>query len=263
MSRKRIHAECNAPSGIKLAFRTFLPHHTHLAVKTIKLTASLMTCAMHAGELVSPSYFDALCARSMVVNETSQERPPLDKMPPEPGPDAGDKERSLHERALLQLNPDVGYDWRRWWGHSALERDWSNLPDPNSFRPEIDPTYPKYTAEGFAPDHRRQTMFANVVIVSYRQNAIVSQIKGVCMLWRSTEPVLPLHRTRTTLPLCKLAVDFFLHRVCSNQKSPQAPCRTKCRTYSGRGISLAVRRRKWRSCRHLTWTIMSVANWPK
>lgn len=127
---------------------------------------------MRGGEIVTPTFFDALHAQTATLP-----RPPDDQMPLDPGPDASDKERQEHEKALLRLNPDVGFDWKRWWGHSQLESDWNRMPKPSLYRPPPDPDFPQYTAEGFSPDARRQNLFENVIVISYReQYGVVSML---------------------------------------------------------------------------------------
>lgn len=72
-----------------------------------------------------------------------------------------------YERELLAIDPDVGSDVPRWWGHSFLEKSWDA-----AWPPEADP---KYFPVGWGTEEpgiwkrnvARQTIFQNLLLVSF------------------------------------------------------------------------------------------------
>ncbi|GAA5919718.1 hypothetical protein JCM1841_000766 [Sporobolomyces salmonicolor] len=163
--------------GIKISFQKALAHHTHYLLKSIVPSSNLCVAAMRCLRIVSPAYFTELLLRGHVPD-----RPPVSELPVHPGPPpplssskeelaAYDKRLLLYEKELLRLEPDVGGDPERWWGHSALEKDWdAALPHENDYPAQKDKRYPGYEAEGWDRKEARKRLFEGVLVVSFRED---------------------------------------------------------------------------------------------
>lgn len=123
--------------GIKVAYGETLDHHTHYIVKKTTPNKLLLTAAARPVHVVSPTWFDALRIASKPPDPPSGPvpEPPA---PRQPGEEAAlyDKRVLKYERELLALDPDVGSDVPRWWGHSLLEKNWEA-----AWPAEADPRY--------------------------------------------------------------------------------------------------------------------------
>ncbi|BGP46491.1 hypothetical protein JCM10450v2_002336 [Rhodotorula kratochvilovae] len=162
---KKEHAVAAKALGIKVAYRDFRAHHTHLLTKLAAPSTSLTLAAMHRARIVAPVWWDALLAAG-----AAPPAPPAGDVPPHPGPEGDDKALAKWEKDLLELERDVGADYARWWGHCVLERDWAAAwPDEAAFVPakwgEQDPR------RWAIPREERATVFEGVLVVSLRGNA--------------------------------------------------------------------------------------------
>ncbi|ORY74292.1 hypothetical protein BCR35DRAFT_306746 [Leucosporidium creatinivorum] len=161
--------------GVKFSFTPPLPHHTHLLTARATPSSSLLLASMSLLPILSPTYFTALhtlCTPPPYPSPSPIGDPPAQT---QEGDDsrALDKKLGAWEKQLLALNPEVGYDWRRWWGHSAVEEDWERRPDE-----EDEKWRPKQPSEGqfgeyrevekWAREEGRKKLFEGVVVVSYR-----------------------------------------------------------------------------------------------
>ncbi|GAA5890585.1 hypothetical protein JCM5296_004305 [Sporobolomyces johnsonii] len=163
--------------GIKISFQKALAHHTHYLLKSIIPSSNLCVAAMQCLRIVSPAYFTELQLRGHVPD-----RPPASELPVHPGPPppsssskeelaAYDKQLSTYEKELLRLEPDVGGDPDRWWGHSALEKNWDAAwPNEDDYPAQKDKRYPGYEAEGWDRKEARKRLFEGVLVVSFRED---------------------------------------------------------------------------------------------
>ncbi|GAA5976317.1 hypothetical protein JCM10908_005456 [Rhodotorula pacifica] len=172
--------------GIKVAYGETLPHHTHYDVKKVTPNKMLLTAAARPVHIVSPTWFEALRIASKPPDRPTAGVPP-EPEPQQPGEDTAtyDKRVQKYERDLLALDPDVGSDASRWWGHSFLEKDWEA-----AWPTETDPKYcpAPWNTEPvgvWKKDERRRTIFRNVLMVSFsgaldadEKYAVIVQLAG-------------------------------------------------------------------------------------
>jgi len=161
-------------TGIKIAYRDFHAHHTHLVVKTAGPNSTVTLAAMHRVPIVAPTFWDDL-----VHAGAPNPFPPVAEIPVRPEPLAADataEDKTAHDRAtvkwerdVLDLERDVGFDTGRWWGHCPLERDWAAAwPGEEAHVPaRWEGQDPKRWA---VPRPERATLFQNVLLVSLRGN---------------------------------------------------------------------------------------------
>ncbi|GAA6055380.1 hypothetical protein JCM3770_001080 [Rhodotorula araucariae] len=165
---KKEHAAVAKALGVKIAYREFRAHHTHLVTKLAAPSTALTLAAMRRAPIVAPAWWDALA--------TAGAAPPFPPgwgpgtVPRPPGPDADDKALARWERELVDRDPDVGADSQRWWGHCLLERDWAAAwPAEDAFVPakwgDQDPR------RWALPRVDRATVFEGILVVSLRGNA--------------------------------------------------------------------------------------------
>ncbi|GAA6034862.1 hypothetical protein JCM8097_009337 [Rhodosporidiobolus ruineniae] len=170
---KKDYLEKGKSLGIKIAFKNYLPHHTHFLNKAAVPTPSLLSAAVHSARVASPTWLNELHERSLTPARPSQ---PLPSPPDHPGPSASkddlasyDKSLSAFEKQLLELNHDVGADWQRWWGHSHLERDWGiAYPREEKYPPEVAPQAPNWDPRRWDRDERRKSVLEGCLFVSFR-----------------------------------------------------------------------------------------------
>ncbi|KAK4699604.1 hypothetical protein P7C70_g6657, partial [Phenoliferia sp. Uapishka_3] len=156
--------------GIKLAYRKFLSHHTHLLTKTLKANYNLFYASMLLRPICSPDYLSQL---SIYV-----------ALPVRPAnfpqiPENGVIDAKL-EKTILELDPSVnpGFDVKRYWQHSVLENDWKKLPrtDSEGMTPASDSARPELDIEKWKPDERRKTLFKGILVVSFRKDSVEEHI---------------------------------------------------------------------------------------
>ncbi|GAA5998793.1 uncharacterized protein JCM10292_007236 [Rhodotorula paludigena] len=167
-AQKKDHAAVAKFLGIKVAYREFRAHHTHWIAKSVSPSASAVLAAMRFTPIVSPAWFaslSALGAPPPFPSEVPGPRPVIEE-----GEDATAYERRVTrwEKDLLELEPDVGADSERHWGHCALELDWDGTW-PAKERDEYLPA----PWEGHEPrlwrrDERRKTLFEGVLVVAFQ-----------------------------------------------------------------------------------------------
>ncbi|GAA5921422.1 hypothetical protein JCM3775_003041 [Rhodotorula graminis] len=180
--KKKQYAAHAKKLGIKIAYRDFRAHHTHLVVKTAAPNATVTLAAMHRAHIVAPTFCDDLFQAG-----APKPFPPADHVPvrPEPlAPDAGADDKAAHDRAVvkwerdvLDLEPDVGFDTGRWWGHCLLEQNWAAAwPGEDAHVPARwdgqDPT------RWAIPRAERATLFQNVLLVNLRGSPEADAIHG-------------------------------------------------------------------------------------
>ncbi|GAA5887291.1 hypothetical protein JCM6882_002478 [Rhodosporidiobolus microsporus] len=163
--------------GVKIAFKTFRPHHTHFLMKSASPTVHLLRAAVAPAHVVSPTFFTELVARSSCPPRPSEPLPAHPGPPPPAGTDkdgmaAYDKSVALWEKNLLALNEDVGADWSRWWGHSFLEKDWESAwPGEGEYPPERAAAAKEWDPRRWAREGKRARLFEGCLFVSFRGNA--------------------------------------------------------------------------------------------
>ncbi|KAL8286856.1 hypothetical protein RQP46_003862 [Phenoliferia psychrophenolica] len=145
--------------GFKLAYKTFLAHHTHLLVKNLGSTSVLLKAAMHLAHVASPAFIDELALRGMPIPYPAG----FPTIPP------GAISVAL-EKTIVGIDPTCGYDVRRFWKHSILEDDWTALPPATSpaVAPEVDRHAPDLTTQVWNPNHKRSTLFKGILLLSFR-----------------------------------------------------------------------------------------------
>lgn len=156
-----------------MSFSSPLPHHTHYLVDKVTPSAPFLQATMSLLHPVLPTFFDTF--HELAKPPAYPDPFPLPE-PPEPpteeqlaaAPKAYEREMNAWERSLLALNPDVGSDWRRWWGHGAMEVSWGRRPREEMFLPGKEAGLSQFEPRGWARDGRRRGMFQGVVVVSYR-----------------------------------------------------------------------------------------------
>lgn len=162
-------------TGVKLSFTPLLAHHTHLLTARAIPTSSLLLASMSLLPILTPTYFTALYT---LLTPPPYPSPPPIADPPQPSssdedPKLSEKRMNAWEKQLLGLNPEVGFDWKRWWGHSAAEEDWERRPDEGDLKWR--PKKPSEVelmrfgeVEKWGKDEERRRLFEGVVVVSYR-----------------------------------------------------------------------------------------------
>ncbi|GAA5901210.1 hypothetical protein JCM8208_002305 [Rhodotorula glutinis] len=180
--KKKQHAAYGKQLGVKIAYRDFRAHHTHLVVKTAAPNTTVTLAAMHRVPIVAPSFWDDL-----VHAGEPNPFPSAGQLPDRPEPLAADataEAKAAHdravvtwERAVLELERDVGFDTARWWGHCLLERDWAAAwPGEDAHVPARwdgqDPT------RWAIPRVERATLFQNVLLVSLRGSPEADAVYG-------------------------------------------------------------------------------------
>lgn len=162
-------------AGIKLAYQTFLPHHTHLIVNRVQPSTDLCTAAMAGAVIASPAFLSDLFTLA-----TPPPRPANLPSPPAPltASESVDPEAikqhtaamAAWEQSLLRIEPDAGYDWKRWWGKCVLERDWTQAPTALEPDGRYQPRSDEYDLALLGPQPARQTMWNGVMVISFRCN---------------------------------------------------------------------------------------------
>ncbi|GAA5983791.1 hypothetical protein JCM11641_005193 [Rhodosporidiobolus odoratus] len=159
--------------GIKLAYKTFLSHHTHFLTRTAIPTHALLRASISCARIASPAFFRALTERG-AAPERPQEPLPAHPGPPPVGASkedqaAYDKTLTGWEKQLLALNADVGGDWERWWGYSWLEKDWEAAwPEEGEFPPEVASQAAEMDPKKWDRDEKRKGLFKGVLVISFR-----------------------------------------------------------------------------------------------
>ncbi|KAI5481714.1 BRCT domain containing protein [Pseudohyphozyma bogoriensis] len=178
------HAAEASSLGIKIAYKIFLPHHTHLIVRKISGTASICIASLLNTPICSQLYLEQIFLKGALFPRPPDAPEYIDlfyKFEPkssakEDVKKAKDKQKGLTavQEQLLSMNSDVGYDWGRYWGHSFLEEDWAEWPDPAEFVPKD--REGDYTESSFQPDERRKGLFEGVLGVSFRSGNDVDSL---------------------------------------------------------------------------------------
>ena len=169
------HLTLRPSPGIKIAYKTFKPAcHTHFLTKGITASTSLHLAAMATAFVASPKWFEAFM-------KAGAPNPFPADMPEAPGPQLEgetDKEyerrHSAWENALLALNPDIGADATRWFGHCVLEEMWAGRPDvlEDQYACEVPVGLEHWTSKGWTRREERRQLFKGILFVSFSQNVV-------------------------------------------------------------------------------------------
>lgn len=148
-------------AGVKVAYRNFLPHHTHLLTKTLGPSFQLLLAAMRCANVCSPAFFEIL----HVVGKLDARSAACPHIPPGTGP----VDAAL-EKAILKVDTKAGYDVRRHWGHAFLEDDWGALKPPTdpAFACDVNPEEPAVDTVAWNRNEQRKSLFKNILFVSFR-----------------------------------------------------------------------------------------------
>ncbi len=74
------------------------------------------------------------------------------------------------EHQMVELDPEVGSDWERWFGRSELERDWSARPREMEEDGRYQPQSDGFLVDSWAPDVRRRTLWRGLMVISFRKS---------------------------------------------------------------------------------------------
>lgn len=203
-------------AGVKVAYGETLPHHTHYLVKRTTPNQPFLTAAVRPLHIVSPTWFNALW---MACKPPDRPNVPIPEVP-EPQQDgeedaAYDKRVQKYERELLAIDPDVGSDVPRWWGHSLLEKSWDG-----SWPPENDPHFFPTSWGTEEPgiwkrDVSRQTIFRNMLLVSFSgSNDAVSKFSSILracpVLLNGVSSLVPRRQDEKNATIVQLGGGHFL-----------------------------------------------------
>jgi hypothetical protein len=176
-SPKMTLSNAYSSSGIKLGCKIFNPSiHTHFITKGLTASTSLQFAAMASAYVASPKWFEAFMASGAPL-------PFPTDMPEAPGAQKEgetdkqfDKRVSMWEMSLLALDPMVGADPSRWFGHCMLEQMWGARPDEmdGKYACEIPAGFKHWTSEGWNKNEARSTLFKGILFISFSQ--VVSSI---------------------------------------------------------------------------------------
>ncbi|GAA5860031.1 hypothetical protein JCM8547_003065 [Rhodosporidiobolus lusitaniae] len=171
-ANKKNYLEIAKSLGFKIAIKEFHSHHTHYVAKTGIPSALVLKAAMCTAHVVSPAFFTAFADAGRALDRPSE---PIDSPPVAPSAGASKEDQAAYDKALtaweknlLALNPDVGADWEKWWGHSYLETNWeASKPDERDYptAPALD--YGIQDAKNWAPDDKRKSLFDGCLVVSF------------------------------------------------------------------------------------------------
>lgn len=71
------------------------------------------------------------------------------------------------EKQMIEINPEVGSDWERWFGKSELERDWNARPRETEEDGRFQPQSDGFLVDRWSPDIGRKTLWRGVMVISY------------------------------------------------------------------------------------------------
>lgn len=162
-----------APTGLVVAFKAPFAHHTHVVAPKIPIGGR-------------PEEIDALFLGKPIAHiQWWHDLEALLREPARPqnipAPNDGEAHYSYGTR-LAPIDPDVGWDFNRYWGHCLLEKDFTSFPDAAAakYRDEIQ-LIEYYLWCGASVDHlkpepRRATLFSDVLVVSFVDNDGVNEV---------------------------------------------------------------------------------------
>jgi hypothetical protein len=149
-------------SGIKLAYGAiFLSHHTHFLVESVGIApdAQVLNAALAGRYVSSLQWLEQLFSSAKVP--TRPDDAPLQ----EEGEDA-----ARYGNRLASFKQDVGSDYSKYWGHSELEDDWTQLPDPVAYSAIHKKYQEHYKKEGWTPNPSRCGLFDGTLSLTFDDN---------------------------------------------------------------------------------------------
>lgn len=141
-----------------MAFDQIHRHHTHYVARSSSPNRQICLAAIFQISIVSVNFLNDFFEKSQV--------------PARPiGIELHDLILSDSDEVnLAKKYPDVGGDFKRWWGHSALELDWSTRPKEEDYLLDSknDVTV---RAMDWSLREERPKMFAGILVISCRNDA--------------------------------------------------------------------------------------------
>ncbi|KAM0788518.1 hypothetical protein ACM66B_001646 [Microbotryomycetes sp. NB124-2] len=154
--------------GFKVATGGYKPHHSAWIAAKVKPTTSVLSALMRASVIADYAFIDELIGLAHVDPSTPHLLELFGLQTEQELEDLLQQPESAYLPRILAAKEDIGFDWKRYWGHSLLEDDFSLFPKPSNWMPpQIEFIGSDVGAGVLEPQPKRKSLFAGIVVVSY------------------------------------------------------------------------------------------------
>ncbi|KAK4053462.1 hypothetical protein OIV83_001629 [Microbotryomycetes sp. JL201] len=160
------------PLGFKVAKGGHKPHHSHWIASKVQATRSVMSALMRCSNVADYGLVDELVRLAHVDSSTPHLQQLFGIQTEQELQELFQQPEKAYLPQILAAKVDIGLDWKRYWGHSMLEQDFSLFPRSSNWLPQLELNLGFDVGPSMLePSPARKTLFAGLLFVSYAPTA--------------------------------------------------------------------------------------------